>query len=81
VLLLPLTALHRQGDEPAVWLYEPKSGQVHLKPVEVGRYREDGVTVLAGLAPGQWVVTAGVHKLAEGQTVRPVDASNRPLKM
>ena len=34
VLLLPLTALHRQGDEPAVWLYEPKSGQVHLKPVE-----------------------------------------------
>lgn len=81
VLLLPLTALHRQGDQPAVWLYEPKSGQVHLKPVEIGRYREDGVTVLAGLAPGQWVVTAGVHKLAEGQPVRPVDASNRPLKM
>ena len=81
VLMLPLTALHRQGDKAAVWLYDPKSGQVHLKPVQVGQYREDGVTVLAGLEPGQWVVTAGVHKLAEGQPVRPVDGDNRPLKM
>lgn len=81
VLLMPLTALHRQGEKPAVWLFDPKTGQVHLTSVEIGQYREDGVTVLAGLAPGQWVVTAGVHKLAEGQPVRPVDASNRPLKL
>ena len=29
----------------------------------VGQFREDGVTVTAGLAPGDVVVTAGVHKL------------------
>ena len=28
-----------------------------------------------GLAPGEWVVTAGVNKLREGEAVRPYEGS------
>jgi len=55
-----------------VWVVDPQSSQVNLRPVEVGAYREDGVTVTAGLKPGEVVVTAGVHKLLAGETVRVV---------
>jgi len=45
---------------------------VKLRPVAVGQFREDGATVTSGLQPGEWVVTAGVHKLRENQVVRHV---------
>jgi multidrug efflux system membrane fusion protein len=80
--LLPLTSLYRQDDKPAVWIFDPKTQKVALRPVTVGQYREDGVVVTAGLAGGEWVVTAGVHKLQPGQTVRPYEGGTggaRPL--
>lgn len=80
-LLLPLSALHEKAGKPAVWVLDPRTNQVRLAPVQVGAYREDGVTVLQGVTPTQWIVAAGVHKLAEGQVVRPVDAANKPLKL
>jgi hypothetical protein len=40
--------------------------------IQVGAYREDGATVTAGLARGEVVVTAGVHKLVAGEKVRVV---------
>jgi multidrug efflux system membrane fusion protein len=76
--LLPLTALHRQDDKPAVWVYDAATGKVALRPVTVAQYREDGVVVTSGLATGEWVVTAGVHKLRPGQVVRPYDAGPAP---
>ena len=69
--LLPLTSLYRQDDKPAVWVYDPATRRVALRQVTVGQYRENGVVVTSGLASGEWVVTAGVHKLRPGQTVRP----------
>lgn len=75
--LLPLTSLYRQDDKPAVWVYDPKTHKVALRTVTVGQYREDGVVVTAGLAGGEWVVTAGVHKLQPGQTVRPYEGGTR----
>lgn len=81
-VLLPLTALYRRGDKAAVWIYDPAAQRVTLRPVEVGAYREDGAEIRAGLAPGEFVVAAGVHKLTEGQTVRPYrpggDGAARP---
>ncbi len=43
----------------------------------IGQYREDGVVVTAGLAAGEWVVAAGVHKLRPGQKVRPYDGGTQ----
>ena len=47
---------------------------MHLRPVTVGQFREDGVTVTRGLAAGDIVVTAGVHKLKSDQVVRVAQA-------
>lgn len=67
---LPLTALFQKGSEPAVWVIDPKTGQVVLTPVQVGRYTQDYVTVVSGLKDGDLVVRAGVHKLNQGEKVR-----------
>lgn len=75
---LPLAALHVKDAEPAVWVLDPATRAVGLRPVEVGAYREDSVEV-TGVSENDWVVVAGVHKLAEGQVVRPIDRDNRPV--
>ncbi len=71
--LLPLTALYRDNDRPAVWVYDPQTQQVALRPIAVEQYREDGVLVRSGVRNGEWIVAAGVHKLTDGQKVRPYD--------
>lgn len=70
LVVLPLTALVRQGDAAAVWVVDPKTLQVQSRPVQVGQYREDGATILSGVSAGEIVVAAGVHKLRANQVVR-----------
>jgi RND family efflux transporter MFP subunit len=78
--LLPLASIYHQPDgKPAVWVYDPETQKVALRGVTVGAYREDGVTITAGVKNGEWVVAAGANKLVAGQTVRPYDEPNRPV--
>lgn len=70
LVLLPLTAIAREGGNPAVWVVDPATSKVRLRQVSVGQFREDGVTVTGGLHPGDVVVTAGVHKLRPDEVVR-----------
>jgi len=74
LVLLPLSALARGGNDPAVWVVDPATSRVRLRPVTIGQFREDGVTVTGGLATGDIVVTAGVHKLKNDQVVRVAQA-------
>lgn len=67
---LPLTALHQAGKDPAVWVLAASGDRVQLRPVQVGAYGQDKVTILAGLSEGEKVVTAGAHKLDANQRVR-----------
>ncbi len=78
---LPLSALHERDGKPALWVFDPKTKQVHLVPVEVNAYREDSVIIASGIAAQQWIVTAGVHTLHEGQNVRPVDRNNKAVML
>jgi multidrug efflux system membrane fusion protein len=73
VALLPLTSIYHHEGRPAVWRYDPASGQVAISPVEIGQFREDGAIVTRGVRDGDWIVTAGVHKLVPGLVVRPYD--------
>jgi multidrug efflux system membrane fusion protein len=75
VVRLPLSALYQSGQEPAVWLVDPKTSQVKLTPVKVARYTQDAVEIAAGLHAGDVVVRAGVHKLTAGQRVRVIAPS------
>jgi RND family efflux transporter MFP subunit len=70
VVVVPLTALARSRDDSAVWVVDPATKQVKLRPVSVSQFREDGATVTSGLSAGEWIVTAGVHKLRQDQVVR-----------
>ena len=72
--LLPLSSIYRKGDIAAVWIYDEKAHTVALRPIAVGQYREDGV-IVTGVTGGEWIVAAGVHKLREGETVRPYEGS------
>ena len=74
VIVLPLTALYQQGESTALWVVDQASQTVRTVPVKVGAFREDSVAVIAGVKEGDVVVTAGVHKLTQGQKVR-VDAA------
>jgi multidrug efflux system membrane fusion protein len=72
-VLIPLPSLYRKGSSPAVWIYDPQSRTVALRPVTVAQFREDGIVVASGLSGGEWIVAAGVNKLQPGQTVRPYE--------
>lgn len=69
-MVLPLPALATEGERAHVWIVDPKTSRVARRAVTVGQYREDGATILSGVAPGEIVVAAGAHKLREGQPVR-----------
>ena len=80
-LSVPLSALHADEGRPALWVVDPATGTVSLRPVEIGPYGEDRVPVLAGIEPDDWIVTAGVHLLREGQAIVPIDRDNRRLDL
>ncbi|WP_237476955.1 efflux RND transporter periplasmic adaptor subunit [Lichenibacterium dinghuense] len=67
-IALPATAIRSQDGRDAVWLVA--DGRVLSRDVTVTARAAEAVTVGAGLASGDRVVTAGVHSLAEGQAVR-----------
>ena len=74
-IMLPMTALtqtdDKTGAKPAVWVVG-NDGKVKLVTVTVGSYTEQGVVIQSGLAGGETVVIAGVHKLQTGQQVKPL---------
>lgn len=80
-LAVPLSALYEKDGKPALWVVDPATSAVHLRPVAVGAYGEAEVPVLSGLEAGEWVVAAGVHLLLEGQRIKPIDRENRPVKI
>ncbi|MDP2432219.1 MAG: efflux RND transporter periplasmic adaptor subunit [Pseudomonadota bacterium] len=67
--LIPLGSVFQKGTQPAVWLLG-SDGHVHLRPIQVAAWREDGVAVSGGLVEGERIVAAGAHKLVEGEAVR-----------
>lgn len=79
-VVLPLTAIYSQNGKAGVWIVDPQTSKVSLRNVELGQYRENGVTIVSGLNAGENVVIVGVHKLVPGQVVRmaqPVGSENK----
>lgn len=72
-LIIPITAVFEKENEkkPSVWVYLPDQKKVTKRHVEVGLLRGDNsIQILGGLKTGEWVVTAGTHRLTEGQEVK-----------
>ena len=74
ILDVPATALVTSNQQPTVWVVDPATSTVSLRPIDVLRFDPDAVVVAKGLAPGDVVVTAGVQALYPGQKVRLLDS-------
>ena len=66
---LPATALLEKDGKTQVWIVDPATKKVALRDVTVVT-RDEGSVAVTGLAAGDRVVTAGVHSLTPGQTVK-----------
>lgn len=71
---VPLTALLQEQGRNQVWVYDAAAGTVKPVQVTLGDPVGNEIEVRQGLAPGQTIVTAGVHLLKPGQRVRPMQA-------
>ena len=72
---IPVAAVFNRGetDRSYVWVVDESAMTVQPRAVEIGAPSEYGIKILAGLAAGELVVTAGVGRIRDGQTVRVLE--------
>lgn len=71
---IPASALMETDHKPSVWIVDPATMTVSLRPIRVERFTSGAVVVAEGLKPEDMIVTAGVQALHPGQKVRLPDA-------
>ncbi|HEX6704570.1 MAG TPA: efflux RND transporter periplasmic adaptor subunit [Albitalea sp.] len=67
---LPLSALKEEQGRTVVWVVDKASMTVKPQPVQLAGADGNEAVISGGLAPGQVVVTAGVHVLNPGQKIK-----------
>ncbi|MBM3604759.1 MAG: efflux RND transporter periplasmic adaptor subunit [Alphaproteobacteria bacterium] len=74
-VVVPWTALMRQGDSSAVWTVD-EDGTVALTPVTIGHFGDGQIFVSDGLQDGQRVVGEGSQLLYPGRRVQAAQERN-----
>lgn len=74
VVELPWTAAASDAGALAVWIVDPASGAVAMKPVTAEAFDNETLILSAGLEGGERVVTAGGKFLYPGEVVMPQEA-------
>jgi multidrug efflux pump subunit AcrA (membrane-fusion protein) len=72
---IPPSAVDRANQRPSVWIYDPKTGTVAPRNIEIRSSDPLRVEVASGLNPGDVVVTAGIQALRPGQKVRLLETA------
>lgn len=73
---IPASAVFHDNDADYVWIVA--GDKVAKRAVEIGGLHADGTaTLVAGLEVGEVVVTAGVHRLREGQMVKALPQASK----
>lgn len=73
VIRLPGKAVSEDRKGRFVFVITPLEngkGTVHRRPVTVGELSPEGLEIIEGLSPGDKVVTAGLSRIRDGQTVK-----------
>ncbi|MDP3823143.1 MAG: efflux RND transporter periplasmic adaptor subunit [Burkholderiales bacterium] len=70
VTKLPLSALREEQGRSSVWVVDSQAMTVTARAVQIAGADGNEAVISGGLAPGQIVVTAGVHVLNPGQKVK-----------
>ena len=73
---VPISALKEDGGATAVFVVDPATLTLALRPVEIAARDPLAAHVVSGLSAGDVVVTAGVSVLQEGQKVRLLGAES-----
>jgi len=68
-IALPASAMASADGKPAVWVIDPATNEVSLRPIAISEYRTGDFVVAAGIAPNDLVVTEGAKFLREDQRV------------
>jgi RND family efflux transporter MFP subunit len=69
---IPVAALSSTPDgRHFVWIFDPESGEVRRRQIQVGDVSGERVAVHSGLLAGEQIITAGTSRLREGMRVRP----------
>ncbi len=73
-LTVPGSALLRRGEQTEVFIYTPNDKKVHARKVSIVRLLSNGQAIITApqLQPGEIVVSAGVHHIKDGETVKPL---------
>lgn len=68
---VPLSAVFSPdaSNESYVWVVDEQASTVSRRAVTTGKIRSTGLAIKQGLAAGEWIAIAGVHRLQEGQKV------------
>lgn len=71
-IVVPETAVLTKDDpsKSFVWIIDEAAKTVSTRAVTTGAVVDQGLEIADGLKPGEWIVTAGVNYLKEGQKVR-----------
>jgi RND family efflux transporter MFP subunit len=80
-LVIPETAVFSPDDSDTtyVWVVDDQAKTVSKRKVKAGELLDTGIVITDGLKPGEWVTTAGVHYLQEGQQIRILSASSKEV--
>jgi membrane fusion protein (multidrug efflux system) len=78
MLVVPEESLVPEQGE--VFVYVVRDGTVAKRKIETGQRRVGTVQVVAGLEPGELVVTEGTQKLRDGASVDVVEGSTAPTR-
>jgi RND family efflux transporter MFP subunit len=76
LIKMPLSALRNAGAGSTVWIVDAAAGHVKSSSVEVARVDGASVFIRKGIAPGDQVVTVGVHKLDANLPIRVISNFN-----
>ncbi|MGH0029083.1 MAG: efflux RND transporter periplasmic adaptor subunit [Myxococcota bacterium] len=68
-VVVPESAVAQDLQGSYVWVVDD-GNTVSRRPIEIGLREQGRVEVVQGLAPGVRIVTAGIHKVSEGEAVR-----------
>jgi len=77
ITLLPNNAIQRNSQGTYVWLVNPDQ-TVNVRSINVGTTEGDQSEIIAGLEPGDTVVTVGVDRLEEGGKVSAQVPGEKP---
>ena len=78
IIAISKEALFESDGKQCVYVYNDKAGTVGKKEIKVNRLTSKGKAIVtSGLEGNERIVTAGVHKLRDGQRVKPLPTASK----